>query len=59
MQAFKKIVVGYFVYYGVTSFLNNLAQHYIAQQAMQAKLEAMKGGNVSIVDEARKNGGYM
>lgn len=39
MKSIKKALTIYFVYYGVASFLNNLATHLIQTKAIRAKLE--------------------
>lgn len=39
MKSIKKALTIYFVYYGVVSFLNNLANNLIQAKAIQAKLE--------------------
>lgn len=39
MNKIKKALTIYFVYYGVVSFLNNLANNLIQAKAIQAKLE--------------------
>lgn len=57
MNTIKKAIVGYFVYYGVTSFLANLAQQYIQQQVVKAKLDGLKP--TDIAGEAKNRGQYL